>query len=59
MHIWNIPRVLEKLLVIRRGTYDQYATIGENWHVIEKEMFIKTARKLPAREAYVLSPVVN
>ena len=29
------------------GTHDQYATIDENWHVIEKEMFTKNARKPP------------
>jgi len=38
-HMWNILRAIENRY--KRGTHDQYATIGENWHVIEKEMFIK------------------
>jgi hypothetical protein len=44
-----------KSLVSNRVTHDQYATIDKNWHVIEKEMFTKNARKPPEWEAYVLN----
>jgi hypothetical protein len=46
-HIRNILRALERRLDTKRGTHDQYATIGENWDVIEKEMFTKKRESLP------------
>jgi hypothetical protein len=36
LHIHNIRRDLERLLVVRKATHDQYATTPENHHVIEK-----------------------
>ena len=45
LHIHNIRRDLERLLVVRKATHDQYATTPENHHVIEKLRIYLKSRK--------------